>query len=229
MVGYVRVSTDEQVGSGAGLQAQREAISRACSERGWELIDVTEDAGFSASTLARPGLDQALGLVESDVASVLLVAKLDRLSRSLLDFASLMERSRKRRWAVVALDLGVDTTTPAGEAMANMMATFAQFERRLIGQRTKDALAVKRAQGVRLGRPRSLPDDIVQRIWRSHRRGSSLRRIAKRLNDDAIPTAHGGRTWHPSTVNAVISSVRLERSLPASTKNVSTHTNGWAG
>ncbi len=107
--------------------------------------------------------------------------------------------------------------------MANMMATFAQFERRLIGQRTKDALAVKRAQGVRLGRPRVLPDDIVQRIWRSHRRGSSLRSIAQRLNDDAIPTAHGGTTWHPSTVKAVISSVRLERSLPTSTKNVVTH------
>jgi Resolvase, N terminal domain len=67
-------------------------------------------------------------------------AKLDRLSRSLLDFASLMEDARREGWALVILDLGIDTTTPSGEMIANVMATFAQFERRLIGQRTKDAL-----------------------------------------------------------------------------------------
>lgn len=68
-----------------------------------------------------------------------------------------MERARKSRWALVALDIGVDTTTPAGEMMANVLAVFAQFERRLIGQRTREALAVKRLQGVRLGRRPSLP------------------------------------------------------------------------
>ena len=226
VVGYVRVSTVEQADSGAGLEAQRAAIQLACDQRGWELVGVVEDAGFSAATLDRPGITQAVEAVESGRASVLVVAKLDRLSRSLLDFAVVMERSRRKRWSLVALDLGVDTTTPAGEAMANMMATFAQFERRVIGQRTKDALAVKRAEGVRLGRPRALPGDIAKRIWRSHRRGSSLRRIAKRLNDEAIPTAHGGATWHPSTVNAVIASVRMERSLPATITKIAADSSG---
>jgi DNA invertase Pin-like site-specific DNA recombinase len=142
-VGYVCVSTAEQADSGAGLEAQRAAIRSACQQRGWELVGIHEDAGFRAATLARPGLGEALSAVESSEATVLVVAKLDRLSRSLLDFAALMERSRRKRWALGALDLGVDTTTPAGEAMANLMATFAQFERRLIGRRTKDALAVK--------------------------------------------------------------------------------------
>jgi DNA invertase Pin-like site-specific DNA recombinase len=100
----------------------------------------------------RTGLAAALEDVESGAADALVVAKLDRLSRSLLDFAALMERSRRDGWSLVALDLGVDTSTPSGEMMANVLAAFAQFERRLIGQRTKDALAVKRAQGVRLGR-----------------------------------------------------------------------------
>ena len=71
----------------------------------------------------------------------------------MLDFTALMATAQKQGWALVALDCAVDTTTPAGEAMANVLATFAQFERRLISQRTKDALAAKKAQGVRLGSP----------------------------------------------------------------------------
>jgi DNA invertase Pin-like site-specific DNA recombinase len=213
VLGYVRVSTGEQADSGAGLEAQRTAIRLACEQRGWELVGVVEDAGFSAATLARPGITEAFEVLESGAASVLVVAKLDRLSRSLLDFAAVMERSRRKRWALVALDLGVDTTTPQGEMMANILATFAQFERRLIGQRTKDALAVKRAEGVRLGRPRTLAPEVVDRIWRLHRRGSTLRKIAHRLNSEDVPTAHGGACWHASTVSAVLHSVKTERSV----------------
>jgi DNA invertase Pin-like site-specific DNA recombinase len=211
VLGYVRVSTGEQADSGAGLEAQRTAIRLACEQRGWELVGVVEDAGFSAATLARPGITEAFEVVESGGASVLVVAKLDRLSRSLLDFAAVMERSRRERWALVALDLGVDTTTPQGEMMANILATFAQFERRLISQRTKDALAVRRAQGVRLGRPRVLSPEITERVWRMHRRGSTLRRIAARLNAEGVPTAHRGACWRASSVSAVLRSVKAER------------------
>jgi DNA invertase Pin-like site-specific DNA recombinase len=126
------------------------------------------------------------------------------------DFTRLMERSWKKGWALVALDLGVDTTTPAGEMIANSVANFSQFERRLIGQRTKDALAVKKAPGVRLGRPRTIPVKVVRRIERMRARGLSLRRIAETLNDDWVPTAHGGARWHVSTVQKV-----LEREPPA--------------
>ena len=212
MLGYVRVSTVEQADSGAGLEAQRAAIHLACEQRGWELVAVVEDAGFSAATLERPGITEAVEAVESGQASVLVVAKLDRLSRSLVDFAAVMERSRRKRWSLVALDLGVDTTTPQGEMLANVLASFAQFERRLISQRTKDALAVKRAQGVRLGRPRMLSPEITERVWRMYRRGSSLRKIAARLNSEGVPTAHGGACWHASTVSAVLQSVKAERS-----------------
>jgi DNA invertase Pin-like site-specific DNA recombinase len=134
----------------------------------------------------------------------LVVAKLDRLSRSLLDFSALMERSRKGRWALVALDLGVDTTTPSGEMMANVLAVFAHFERRLIGQRTKDALAVKRSEGVRLGRPPQLPESVRSRIRDLRKEQRSLASIAKELNREGVPTAQGGRAWYPSTVRAVI-------------------------
>src|SRR3954452_16823891 len=115
-----------------------------------------------------------------------------------------MALAQKPRWAIVVLDLNVDTTTPAGEAMAHMLATFAQFERRLIGQRTKEALAVRRSQGVRLGRPRTLPDDLVQRIRAARASGLSLGRIAGTLNDGGVPTAQGGKRWYPSTVRAAL-------------------------
>ena len=204
VLAYVRVSTEEQKGSGAGLTAQRAAILAECERRRWHLVDVIEDAGYSAKDLKRPGVKLALEGLRSGKADALVVAKLDRLSRSMLDFTALMATAQKQGWALVALDCAVDTTTPADEAMANVLATFAQFERRLISQRTKDALAVKRAQGVRLGRPSQLPRHVVQRIAYEREAGQTLASIADQLNEDGQPTAQGGKRWYASTVQAVL-------------------------
>ena len=204
VVGYIRVSTEDQADSGAGLEAQRAAINEQCRRRSWELIALHSDTASARSLAARPGLAKALADVDSGAAGALIVAKLDRLSRSLLDFAGLMERSRRKGWALVALDLGVDTTTPSGEMMANVLAVFAQFERRLIGQRTREALAVKRSQGVRLGRPPTLSEATLRRITTHRSRGGTLAAIAARLNRDGVPTAHGGRRWHVSAVQSAL-------------------------
>lgn len=203
-VGYIRVSTTEQADSGAGLEAQRRAIAQACEARGWDLVEVFDDPGLSGKNLNRPGLIAALDMVETGRANVLVVAKLDRLSRSLIDFAGVMERSRKRGWHLAALDLGVDTSTPQGELLASVMATFAQFERRLIGLRTKEALAVKRSQGVQLGRPRVVPEDAVVRIRELRSQGLSYREIGRRLDQDGRPTPHNARSWHPNTVRRIL-------------------------
>lgn len=127
---------------------------------------------------------------------MLLVAKLDRLSRSLLDFASLMARSQAEGWSLVALDLGVDTSTPAGEFMASVMASAAQWERRIIGQRTRDALAAKSAQGVQLGRPPSISPEVARYIHALRSEGLTVRTIAARLSTEAVPTV-GGPTGGP--------------------------------
>jgi DNA invertase Pin-like site-specific DNA recombinase len=203
-VAYTRVSTSEQADSGAGLSAQRAAIDAAAEARGWTIVARFEDAGVSGSSLNRPGLTEALGAVESGRASALVVAKLDRLSRSLMDFSAVMERARRNGWALVALDLGVDTTTPAGEMLANVLASFAQYERRIIGQRTKDALAEKRRQGVQLGRPRAIDAHVVARIVTAREAGRSLASIAEALNADGVPTARGGQRWYDSTVRCVL-------------------------
>jgi DNA invertase Pin-like site-specific DNA recombinase len=152
----------------------------------------------------RPGLLDALTTVEGNQPSGLVVAKLDRLSRSLLDFAALMERARRNHWSLVALDLGVDTTTPAGEMMAAVLATFAQFERRIIAQRTKDALAIKRAQGVQLGRPRAMSIDAIERIHRLRAEGLTLAGVADELNRAGVPTATGKGRWHAAGISRAL-------------------------
>ena len=89
------------------------------------------------------------------------------------------------------------------------MASAAQWERRIIGQRTRDALAVKRAQGVRLGRPQMMAVELVARIRAAHKAGEGWSAIARQLNAEGVPTAHGGNKWHPSTVRAVVLSAEV--------------------
>lgn len=206
VVGYIRVSTTDQADNGNGLEAQRAAIQTACQRKGWELVTVLEDRGLSAkSRKDRKALEAALAMCEAGAAEALVTAKLDRLSRSIIDFATLMDQARKGGWAIVVLDCDFDMTTPQGELMSNMLACFAQFERRVIGQRTKDALAVKKAKGERAGgRPSSLPDRVVERIQREAAEGKALNAIAKGLNTDAIPTGQGGAKWYASSVSAVL-------------------------
>ena len=210
VIGYVRVSTEEQGMSGAGLAAQRQAIAAECERRGWEIVETIEDRGYSARDLKRPGIQVALDTLERGEAGALVVAKLDRLSRTMLDFTSLMDKAQRQSWALIALDSAVDTTTPAGEAMANVLATFAQFERRLIGQRTREAMAAKKAGGTVFG-PRAwktrkgvTPDAVAERIRREREAGRTYRAIAEGLNEDDVPTAQGGAQWWPATVRQVL-------------------------
>ncbi len=203
VVGYLRVSTEEQADSGLGLAAQEAAIRGECERRGVDLLSLHSDAGISGKSLARPALTAALADLDAGKGDVLMVSKLDRLSRSVHDATGLMLRAEKAGWGLVALDLAVDTTTPSGKAMAQMMSVFAELERRLIGERTKAALAVKSTQGVKLGRPRRVPEEVVTRILELRDEGATWREIAGALNAGGIPTAHGGKQWYPATARLV--------------------------
>jgi len=202
VIGYARCSTDEQADAGVWLEAQRQAIKREARRQGWQLVGIFEDVA-SGARKQRAGLEAAIEAVASGEADGLLVTKLDRLSRSVSHFATLLERFQKAGWGLVVMDLGVDTSTLMGAAMAHMVSVFAELERRRIGERTREALAVKKAQGVKLGRPRELPLAVRRRIARDRERGKSYPAIAAALNADGVPTAHGGKRWHPSTVRAV--------------------------
>jgi DNA invertase Pin-like site-specific DNA recombinase len=204
-IGYGRVSTEEQSDSGLGLDSQRAAIAMEANRRGWELVEYIEDRGYSGKDLDRPGIQCALDHLRERRADVLLVAKLDRLSRSMVDFTDLLERrSQREGWRIVALDLGIDTTTPVGEMIANTMASQNRYERRIIGQRTREALAVRKAQGVRLGRPERVPEDVVARMQAQLVAGISIRAVARGLTEDGVPTPQGGLKWYASSVSAVL-------------------------
>jgi DNA invertase Pin-like site-specific DNA recombinase len=203
VVGYIRVSTDDQGANGAGLDAQRAAIDAECERRGWRLLRIEEDA-LSGKTINRPGLQAALATCRSGEAKGLVVAKLDRLSRSIIDFGHLLDEARQKGFNVVALDLGLDLSTPQGELVANVIASVAQWERRIVGQRTREALAVRKRQGVAIGRPPTLPASVVKRITRQRRAGKTYAAIADALNRDRVTTAQGGREWYPATVRAVL-------------------------
>jgi DNA invertase Pin-like site-specific DNA recombinase len=201
VVAYTRVSTEEQADSRAGLDAQRRAIMEEAARRGWTVVDVIEDAGFSGKDMKRPGIAVAMEMLRTHKAATLVVAKLDRLSRSMLDFSTLMATATRQRWCVVALDLGVDTTTASGEMMANVLCTFAQFERRLISDRTKAALAERRLDpNVRLGRPRMVDDATRLSIIESRKAGATFQSIADTLNERGVKPVAGGRRWYPATV-----------------------------
>jgi DNA invertase Pin-like site-specific DNA recombinase len=204
-VGYLRVSTAGQVQSGAGLEDQRQAIRSECERRGWYLTRVWADDAVSGRSIdRRPALQDALDALGGGEASVLVTSKLDRLSRSVLDFAALMARAEREGWAIVVLDVNVDTSTPSGEMLAHVVASFAQYERRLISERTRRALAVKRAEGVQLGRPRSIPENVRSRIVAMRSQGLTYRAIADVLNVDDVPRGQRGTKWWPSTIQHVL-------------------------
>jgi DNA invertase Pin-like site-specific DNA recombinase len=200
VAGYLRVSTADQE---YGIDAQRSAIEAEASRREW-LVTFYEDAGRSGRDTARPGLQEALRDLQAGKQQVLVVSKLDRLSRSVADFASLMDKARKQGWAVVAIDLGIDTTTPTGELVANIMISVSQWERRIIGQRTKEGLAAAKAKGVRLGAPVLLPAEVERRIVAEREQGATLRAIADGLNTDGVPLPGRGKRWLPGSVKAVL-------------------------
>ncbi|HUY96347.1 MAG TPA: recombinase family protein [Verrucomicrobiae bacterium] len=216
VVGYARVSTAEQGDSGLGLAAQEATIRAACRARGLQLLRIHQDVASGGSLGGRPELAEALATVRSGGAAALVVAKLDRLSRSVHDFSGLLEQARREGWGLVVVDLGADTMTPPGELVANVTASTSQYERRMIGLRTREALAVKRAQGVRLGRPPEVAAETAATILRLHRSRWSATAIARQLEDEGVPAPRGGPRWHVATVTRLIArnGGRLTRGRP---------------
>jgi DNA invertase Pin-like site-specific DNA recombinase len=210
IAGYVRVSTDEQAESGAGRDAQRARITEEAERRGWHVTWFVDD-GYSGASKDRPALSEALTGLKDGTYDMLVSAKLDRLSRSVVHLGSLIEQAEKEGWSLVLLDFDVDTSKPTGRLVAHVLAAVAEFERQRIRERTREALAQVKANGTRLGRPRQLPDGVVARISQKRGDGLTLRAIADGLNEDSVPTAQGGRQWWPATVRSVLQSVELDR------------------
>lgn len=218
VIGYVRVSTEEQATGGVSLAAQRAKVAGYAALYELELVEVIEDAGISGKTLERPGLERALELVRKGKADGVLVAKLDRLTRSVADMAELIDCYFSEKAGKVLLSVAdqVDTRTAAGRLVLNILVGVSQWERETIGERTRDALRHKRSVGetfnhaplgyrVEAGR---LVADVeeqatVARANELRAAGASLQAIAATLTAEGRRTKRGGR-WHPVTVQKLI-------------------------
>ena len=212
-IGYVRVSTQEQATDGVSLGAQRDRLRAYCRLNGIRLIDIKADEGYSGSTLERPGLQAALHMIRRGRANTLLVAKLDRLSRSLRDVCTLVEELFSgEQNHLLSLCGMVNTHSAAGRMVLMNLANFCQFERELISERTRDALQHMKAQGIRLGPahygytqgdqldehgrrvlvPIESEQAVIAKIVALRDEGLSFSQVAQRLNDEGVPARRGG-------------------------------------
>lgn len=224
LIGYVRVSTDQQADGGVSLDAQRAKLAAYATALDLDLVAVEVDAGASAKTLRRPALERVLARLEAGEAEGLVVAKLDRLTRSVRDLGWLTEPERfGQRWQLLSVGDSIDTRSAAGRLVLNVLGSVSQWEREAIGERTRDALAHVRAQGARLGgerlgerRASGLDEhgrrvverdegeaETVARIGELRADGLTLRAIAAQLDAEGRPTKRGGR-WAAQTVRGVL-------------------------
>jgi DNA invertase Pin-like site-specific DNA recombinase len=203
-IGYIRVSTREQGLKGQSLAAQRRTIREECKRRGWKLLDIVEDTS-SGRTERRPGLQGLLARLDrrQPEADVLVVTKIDRLARSVVDFGIWLRRAERRGFAVRMLDLDIDTSTPGGKMIAHVIASVAEWERDMIAQRTKEGLAEAMSNGARPGRRPTVPDSVVTRIRRERAADASWQTIANGLNADGVPTGQGGSQWFAASTRKV--------------------------
>jgi DNA invertase Pin-like site-specific DNA recombinase len=222
VIGYCRVSTEEQVSNGVSLDAQEEKIGAYCKAKDWELVDIVRDEGISAKNLNRPGLQSVLRKVSKRNGKrgfdAIAVVKLDRLTRCVGDLAYLNKLFEANKLVLVSIQESVDTSTASGRLFHNIIACLSEWERGVISERTRDALRHKRNNGYLAGEVpygyklkgdgetlEPIPEE--QKVLKKIRslRGSSLSywKIANRLNRSGITTKKG-KTWYPATVQSVL-------------------------
>src|SRR5450631_3109220 len=217
-IGYVRVSTDRQAERGSSLDAQAEKIRAMALVQGTELADIIVESGESAKSLNRPGMTQLLELVDTGKVKAVIVAKLDRLTRSVKDLCELLERFERKGVALVSVAESLDTGSAAGRLVLNIMAAVSQWEREAIGERTRDAMRHKRSQGQRVGNiafgsrlaadgqhlePDPAEQAALAEIRRLRSQGTTMRGIAAALNHRDLRTRRG-TAWRLESVARIL-------------------------
>lgn len=206
-VGYIRVSTEEQAQSGLGLEAQERELRAHCCARGIALDDLLVDGGCSGKDLNRPGIIELLRRVRGRRVGMVLTVKIDRLSRRVIDTLSIVETLHKHDAAIVFVQEAIDTTSAAGKAMLTVIAAFAEMERNYISERTRSALATKKARGERLGNPPfgvfAGEGAVCEAARELRSQGLSLRAIASALAQHGFRPRRA-KAWSPEMVRRLM-------------------------
>lgn len=210
-IGYVRVSTEKQAGADVSIEAQTARIQAMATVQDVTLSEVIADAGESAKSLNRPGMARLLALVEARAVQTVIVAKLDRLTRSVRDLADLLDRFERRGVALVSVSESLDTGTAAGRLVLNVMMSVAQWEREAIGERTREAMRHKKNNGQRVGtvpfgfqlaadgrtlEPNAPEQRALDVLRECRAAGFTLRQIASELNRQGYRTRRGSGWRH---------------------------------
>lgn len=223
-IGYVRVSTDIQAQEGVSLDAQKLRIQSHCAAMDIKLVDIITDAGASAKSLDRPGIQAALTLLRQGRADALIVLKLDRLTRSVKDLGMLCESyfGDGKPWSLLAVSDSIDTRSASGKLILNVLTSVAQWEREAIADRVREAMQHMKQQGVFLGGApygwkysvevdkqgrRKLIEHAgeqaaIRRICELYETDQYVWQICKQLDEEKLP-ARGPR-WHRATVYRIL-------------------------
>lgn len=216
VIGYVRVSSADQAEGGHSLGAQEAKLRQYAELYDLNLVEVVVDAGVSAKTLERPGLQTVLSALNEGRAEGVLIAKLDRLSRNVKDMAALIEGYFSGKFSLLSVGDQIDTSTAAGRLVINVLMSVATWEREAIGERTSAALRHLIANGghvggvplgsrVENGKLVENPEEALTlaRIAELRAEGRTYRDIAATLTAEGFPTKRQG-AWNPGTVQRYV-------------------------
>ena len=213
-IGYIRVSTDDQAESGLSLAHQRSKIEAYTLAMDLHLVELIEDAGESAKSMNRPGLQRAIESIRKGEATALVILKLDRLTRSVRDLGTMVELFEKTGAALISVQDSINTQTAAGRLVLNVLGSVAQWEREAIGERTAAAMAVKKTRGELVGAvpfgfdladdgktlsPNPSEQESLSILRELRARGLSYRKIGTELESRGIKTKNGGH-WQAMTI-----------------------------
>jgi site-specific DNA recombinase len=214
---YLRVSTEHQSQNGTSLASQENFLRSYAAAKSWRIVKVFRENGFSAKNTQRPALQQLLADVKAGEVDVVAIYKLDRLTRSVGDLCGLVALLKRYHVELVSLTESLDTTTPSGMLLVNILGSIAEWERQTIAARTKAALQRKRENGEVYGPTpfgfrrrgnRLLPDaktmQTVADIFRLRKEGRTLQAICDDLMERKVKAPRGGTTWGPESVRIVL-------------------------
>jgi DNA invertase Pin-like site-specific DNA recombinase len=219
VLAYVRVSTEDQAQHGVSLADQEQKVMQYAALYGHDVVQVVRDAGYSAKSLKRPGMQEALGKLGKREVEGIVVAKLDRLTRSVRDLADLIDLAKRKDVALISVAEQFDTSTASGRMVANVLGSINQWEREAIGERTKAAISYKRSRGEAYSSRFALygyekhagelvPVPEEQAVIRAVMAMKKTRRVAdicRELARRGCTTRAGSTHWHSKVVAKIIS------------------------
>jgi hypothetical protein len=211
VIGYASAPIDLD---GAGLSTSMRAIEHACQRAGWRLLDVLHDRG-DGRTPQRPGLFAALERIADGEAHGLVVSHARLLGESMVDLAPLMRWFREAQAAFIALDLGLDTSTPQGTRVAMALIRLSGWDRSGAVNGERHGVTELHARNRSHPSPVNGRTDLLSRLLAMHDDDLSLQEIADQLNADGEPTIFGGATWWPSSARTALRYARAQRATSA--------------